>query len=747
MVTRAGSEPVPPRLVPVAALLAMTGAAALVIAPVYVDWRMPALLVGATVGAVVLTVALRLLRTSPPLALLGSLAGLGAGLIGASAALHDPTTGSLAQAMRSAWRNSGAEIFTTAIPVEPTPSTIALPMVATWLAGAAAVALVARWPVAALAPPVLLMVGAVVFVGPNSPPAYPLVVVFAVGAAALLAATRDSGATAAAVRALPAVRRRAEQLRRASAALAALAVLGVVAAGIGPAAAALYHRQPADPRAYFVPPERRSDLLNPLGMLSLWAIDSDIPLLEVTSPRPVRMRWAALGAYDGLTWNPEGNYRAAGTVLPKPKPLPERSMSVTQQVTVRALGGNWLPAAEQPRQVQGVRVGFDAATGMVAAVDGLRDGLTYQVVSEVPRRDAAKAAGAALPTDRSLDPYRVVPPGVPDPIQELATKAAGAAGTPYQRALRMERYLKDTYRFSPQAPSGHAFPSLSFFLTTPAHEGGGRGTSEQFATSFALLARILGMPSRVMVGFHAGVPQGEGRYLVRSGDAYAWAEIYLAGQGWVPFDPTPGTNDGKPPPEESTPESEEESQERDDQLTDPSPEPVPDDGDEAMPDPQDTPGATGGLTSTQVAGLAAVLLVLVLFAAVPVLRQYQTKRRLARGSPAERILGAWAEVRHALRLAGRRPAASLAVRELAAHAARAKLGPGRASHATPALPDLQPLARQVNEVSFGMGGFGDPPDPVAAGELAMGYSRALRASRGRFRRFLWRLDPRPLFWR
>src|SRR5439155_108295 len=114
----------------------------------------------------------------------------------------------------------------------------------------------------------------------------------------------------------------------------------------------------------------------------------------------------------------------------------------------------------------------------------------------------------------------------------------------------------DGTRVANDAASGHAYPNLNFFLFSPPALGGQKGTSEQFAASFAVLARMLGLPSRVIVGFQArpGVSTVHGR------DALAWPEVLFTGIGWVPFDPLPKPNTSpeplesfKPKPNPSTP--------------------------------------------------------------------------------------------------------------------------------------------------------------------------------------------------
>ena len=63
---------------------------------------------------------------------------------------------------------------------------------------------------------------------------------------------------------------------------------------------------------------------------------------------------------------------------------------------------------------------------------------------------------------------------------------------------------------------------------------------EQFAGTYAAFARVLGLPSRVAIGFTPGEQRDDGRYYVQDKHAHAWPEIYFDRVGWVPFEPTPG---------------------------------------------------------------------------------------------------------------------------------------------------------------------------------------------------------------
>jgi hypothetical protein len=60
------------------------------------------------------------------------------------------------------------------------------------------------------------------------------------------------------------------------------------------------------------------------------------------------------------------------------------------------------------------------------------------------------------------------------------------------------------------------------------------------------MARSIGLPTRVAVGFTTGTPDNAGTYHVSTRDAHAWPEVDFAGLGWLRFEPTPGRADPTP---------------------------------------------------------------------------------------------------------------------------------------------------------------------------------------------------------
>ena len=102
----------------------------------------------------------------------------------------------------------------------------------------------------------------------------------------------------------------------------------------------------------------------------------------------------------------------------------------------------------------------------------------------------------------------------------------------------MERWLRTTggFRYEERPPLADATtgPPLVDFVVR--HRS---GYCQHFAGTMALMLRMLGIPSRVAVGFTSGKWDGK-QWVVSDVNAHAWVEAWFDGYGWLPFDPTPG---------------------------------------------------------------------------------------------------------------------------------------------------------------------------------------------------------------
>ncbi|MEW2378472.1 DUF3488 and transglutaminase-like domain-containing protein [Micromonospora sp. NPDC047812] len=744
------------RAVPVPlALITMIGLAGAVLGRVYAGPLLTRLVLGAAVGSVLVSVAARRLPSwlVAPVSVLAMAGWTGWSL--RLTATRAELPGGLAQVTTDAAANGIPRLLTAMIPVEPTPDTVLVPLVAAWLAGLAGaeVAMRAGRVLLGYLPPVLLYAAALYVVGPNADPAIgptlTLVAVAVLGLAVPAGGRATAGVDPAA--GLPPAVRAAVRARLAAASAAGLAVVVGLVALLGPLLAGQVDGRPVDPRRYVEPPQVETLDENPLIRISGWALNPGQQLLDVRTQRsgpsgsvpagqpgatpgpdagrPVPIRLAVLSDYDGVTWRVGATYRNAGRILPVTAPAPDSTVeTVRQEITVAGLSGRLLPAVATPREVTGARVAYDPATGTLIRPEGLTPGLRYSVTSALETPDANLLGTADVPAGEEVARVLRVADGVPDPLRRLAAQLAESNGAPYARAAAVEQFLAEHYRLVADAPSGHAYPNLNFFLFGPRNAGGQRGTSEQFAAAFAVLGRLTGLPTRVVVGFRAA---GDGP--VRAGDAYAWPEVLFEGLGWVPFDPLPRPDeeprpveeDFRPAPEEPPPS----------EVPEPTVEPT------ATPQPAAAPGHPAGSggpsTALLVGGGTGGVLLLVVAALLVLLlmRRALTRARLERGDPGQRIAGAWREVTDALRLAGHPVGGDLSASEVAAHA-RAVLPFGA---------DVGELAGLLNQTAFAPG-TATAEQASRAAATAGDYVAALRAARPWWRRLLWSVRPGPLRW-
>lgn len=720
-------------------LIGLSGVAA---ARIYAGPLLPQLVVGAAVGSVGVSAAARRLPSwlvAPVSVVAMALYTVVALRLAAQRA---DLPGGLADIVSDAARNGIPRLLTAMIPVEPTPDTVVVPVVGAWLTGLAATEIAVRSGRVLLGylPPAALYAGALYVVGPNAEAAVLPTLAFAAAAAAGLAVTgRPPSAVATSDIAAPV--RAAMRVRVAASAAAGLAAIVVLAAVVGPFVADQVSTRPVDPRKYVQPPQVDSLDENPLIRISGWALNPDQHLLDVTSQPggPVRLRLAVLNDYDGITWRVGATYRSAGRVLPSPAVAPDSTVdTVRQQVTIADLTGRLLPTVATPTAIEGARVAYDPGSGTLIRPEGLQAGLAYSVTSTREQPDLGLLSAADVPSGAAVARVLRIGEGVPEQIQRLADQIADENGAPYQRAVAIEEFLATHYRVVADAPSGHAYPNLGFFLFGPRGGGGQEGTSEQFAAAYALLGRLMGLPTRVVVGFQSATGTGA----VRGADALAWPEVLFEGVGWVAFDPMPKPDtEPRPVEEDFKPPTEPPSEPP---TEAPTATPAASDSAAAVAAP---PGTKGQLTGAVVAGGLSTLLVLLLggtAAVILTMRRGLRRRRLERGPPAERVAGAWLEVSDALRLAGRPAGPHLDATEVAAHAQVAAEG-RRATRLRQAAPPIEELAELVNHATFAPFAT-DESQARRAGAQAVAYAAELRARRSWWRRLLWSLHPGPLRW-
>jgi transglutaminase-like putative cysteine protease len=198
----------------------------------------------------------------------------------------------------------------------------------------------------------------------------------------------------------------------------------------------------------------------------------------------------------------------------------------------------FLPLPYAPYRFQELPSGWteDNATLMVYASQPQLSGLQYSVTSReaIPDKADEKADPSSFPS--GIGNYLGFNDGTNGELLKLARQITAHARTPYQKALDLQEYfLNGTFAYNLAATSGSGIAGLENFLYNTR-----TGFCQQFAFAMAGLARLVGIPSRIAVGYTAGAPAGHGTWKITTGDAHAWPELYFAGLGWIRFEPTPG---------------------------------------------------------------------------------------------------------------------------------------------------------------------------------------------------------------
>ncbi|MEZ5191065.1 MAG: transglutaminaseTgpA domain-containing protein [Schumannella sp.] len=219
---------------------------------------------------------------------------------------------------------------------------------------------------------------------------------------------------------------------------------------------------------------------------------------------------------------------------------------LTADVSIGDIGGRWLPLPYPSVSVEGVTGGWYwepeglSARSPDTAVRGQQYTVTFLDV-----QPTLEQVGEALPfsaQDAGM-PTTILPARIPDVIAETAQQIAGDLPTSYERAMALQDFFTSgEFEYSTNAPvagnyDGTGLEVIARFLAEKS------GYCVHYASAMAVMARILGIPSRVAVGFQPGEPlsaQGITNYTVTSHDLHAWPELYFDGVGWLRFEPTPG---------------------------------------------------------------------------------------------------------------------------------------------------------------------------------------------------------------
>jgi transglutaminase-like putative cysteine protease len=249
-----------------------------------------------------------------------------------------------------------------------------------------------------------------------------------------------------------------------------------------------------------------------------------------------RMRW---GKADIPAAGPPGDDEVRVTVLfdyfpSLPLTLDADAVSIRADPPAVIAAGNFDSGFELARPL------LKGAEVVVAAAPYFRPAGAAAALEPFAGRapDAGFEARAARPgeeTEDLLARYRVVPSSITPRIRALAAALKGAETSPWNILANIGAFLGKGYVYSLDTtvpPDGEEFLDDFLFVTK-------RGFCVHFATAFAVLARLDGVPARYATGFLAFLPPGGEGIVVSGLNAHAWPEAWLPGAGWVALEATP----------------------------------------------------------------------------------------------------------------------------------------------------------------------------------------------------------------
>jgi Transglutaminase-like superfamily/Domain of unknown function (DUF4129) len=161
----------------------------------------------------------------------------------------------------------------------------------------------------------------------------------------------------------------------------------------------------------------------------------------------------------------------------------------------------------------------------------------YDIASWVPRASSSELARAptVYPPDITAT-YLQLPPSLPERVRALAAHITNGAPNPYEKALRIQDYLRLTYPYKLDTPAPpNDRDVVDYFL----FEAPG-GFCTYYASAMVVMLRAQGVPARIVSGYAMGAYDFQrGAYRVPASAAHAWVQVYFPQYGWIEFEPTP----------------------------------------------------------------------------------------------------------------------------------------------------------------------------------------------------------------
>ncbi len=269
---------------------------------------------------------------------------------------------------------------------------------------------------------------------------------------------------------------------------------------------------------------------------------SDRVVMTVRSRIASFWRTETFDEWDGSSWSRSGgrsgSYLQDGEVIPSPDDLAAiDGDDSTQEFRIEIGFATAVPSAPSPVQVDSDQELAQRPDGtLVSPMRPLSRGTTYTVTSrQLPvTPELLRSSDAQAIPESILEVYAQEPVATERTVELVREITDGVEGN-YDKVRAIEQWMDDNTEYSLDAPlSPKGVDVVDHFLFDSR-----LGWCEQIASSLVVMARIAGVPARLVTGFAPGEWDAVGgRFVVREQEAHAWAEVWFPEAGWVTFDPT-----------------------------------------------------------------------------------------------------------------------------------------------------------------------------------------------------------------
>ncbi|MFF2064213.1 DUF3488 and DUF4129 domain-containing transglutaminase family protein [Streptomyces sp. NPDC058200] len=253
------------------------------------------------------------------------------------------------------------------------------------------------------------------------------------------------------------------------------------------------------------------------------------------------LRIMSLDKFDGASWRfSQRNVEDVPDRLPG---VPGLDGDVgTTEITTAISAAGWYRQNYLPMPYPATNVKIDGRwrfepTGRTLVGDRGQStrGAQYEVGSLLVNPTREQLASAPAPPSAIQREYTQVPAILPDVVKSTALDITAGATSNYEKAVKLQDWfaVDGDFTYDTQVNSGTGVMAITNFLKDK------EGFCVHFSFTMAAMARTLGIPARVAVGFTPGTPQADGSMSVGLRDAHAWPELYFEGVGWTRFEPTP----------------------------------------------------------------------------------------------------------------------------------------------------------------------------------------------------------------